>query len=267
MDNKQQVNQPVIPSPQAPEAAASSPVSPRPKRDQTPLIIIVILLIAIGITTIAYLLIPQSIKPLKTQTQNPTISQAQIPTPTPRELAKWQTYTNKKYEYSFFYPVTWQITPSGTDQKEFELNYLDTKKPATIKVTYLTESERNAMPKTYCETTGEKNRCNRYDLTESNKALVDHIIQNDLLPATALISLHTGPEMLKIEITKTNDVSYNTFGVILDTLKFPDQPRVYPLQICPDVWPTSNKQVDYNGVKIDVADIDTTWINENCKTP
>jgi hypothetical protein len=230
------------------------------KSDGTKWIILSIFALAILITGVAYFA-TSSKKPVSNPTQTDI-----IPTPTPREKAKWQTYTNSKYEYSFHYPITWEMTNISADQKKFELKHLDTKDPSLIKISYLSQDERSKMQPTFCETTTDLLRCHTYSLTTTSEALIDLIDGDNKGKVDALISHPNGGTFI-LQVTDPGLDSYDTLALVINTLKFPNEARMFGLQICPDSWPTTQKTIDYNGVKIATADVDTAWVKTNCKYP
>lgn len=240
-----------------------------PKKNWIPWVVIFLFLGASVITGIAYLFLSPT-KP-KSQVQ-PTSNQPV--SPTPRETAKWQTYTNKNYQFSFFYPVTWKVTNVAKDEKSFELDSVGASDKAIIKVTILSDEERSKLSQAqrnnlrtiYCDQTGDDRLCRTYELTKNSQAIVfrDNPTLSLIQSAEALIALPIGANLI-LQITDPNKDSYNTFAILIDTLKFPNEKRAYGMQVCPDYWPTTQKEVDYNGVKIAVADLDTTWIKANCK--
>lgn len=252
MDNPTQIIQPMTPTP--------SPTQPLPKQTPTKWIIIGLLILASIVTGMAYFIVrPTSPQPSSNQTAT-----SLTPSPTPSETAKWTTYTNTKYHYSFFYPVTWKMTTSGPDEKGFVLRLDDTKDPALIKGDYLSSKERSSLPPTYCETTTDPSKCHTYELTATSKALV---YREDTQQTTKAEALITMPDegTLHLQITDQNLTSYDTMAIVIDSLTFPNEKRVSGMQVCPDSWPTTKTEVDYNGIKIAVANLDQDWIKTNCK--
>ena len=246
-----------------PTSLNQPPAPPQPapaikRKNNTPFIIIGLFFLASLLTGLAYIFLSPSEKPSPSQQQI-----AQIPTPTPKEIAKWQRYTNDKFQYSFVYPVTWTMTKISSDQKSFELHDQNTTDPAVITVHYLTDDERGALPPTFCEQSFDKYRCHYYGLTDTSEVLVDRITVKADSKVDAFVTLpKTG--VLRIQITDTNATSYDTFAILVDTLKFPNEKRLYGLQLCPDTS-VGGATVQYNGVTFETADLDTKWISENCK--
>lgn len=255
MDNPSQVSQPITPT-------SPSPVTPpAPKRNLTLPIIIFLIIGASIITGLAYIFLTPSGSKKLTQ-----ITNIQSPAPNPHEKTRWDTYTNTQYQYSFFYPINWEITSTASNQKNFELRYKDGSGPAAIKINFYTENERITMKKTYCEQNENTSRCRAVKLTKKITALLDRPTQTKNANPSALIFIPDSGA-LSIEMTDNSSDSYYAFGIILDSLSFPNEKRSYTLQLCPDSWPASGENVDYNGVKIPTKDIDAAWVKTNCQYP
>lgn len=258
MDPQTAPNQPIQPVISQP--SPTQPIQTPPKRNTTPWIIIALLLGATLLTGIAYFVIPQSTQKKNVPTTNPSQTQ------NPQEKAKWQTYTNNKYQYSFFYPVTWEITDKTVDKKDFELRYIGGPDLGIIKVNVLSPEEESKRQPSFCEKTFKLFRCQVYKLTDNSQVIIERQTTSEDTKADALIS-HPNGSTMQIQITDSNSNSYYTLAVILNTLSFPNEKRAYGLQICPDTWPTNEISVNYNGVKIPANDIDATWVKANCTYP
>lgn len=234
----------------------------KPKKNGTTLLIILIFVIATVGTGLAYLFIPQN----GTKKVTTTAPASLTPIPTPRENAKWQTYTNTTYHYSFAYPATWKIT--APDQKHFELEYVAGSDLGIIKGSYFTADDRSTLGQTYCDTNTDQSRCHKYQLTAHSSAMFDRLTSTNTInnKASALVTLPNS-DVLQLEITDGNSDSYNALTIMLDTLLFPGEKKSYPMQICPDTWPVSGTTINYNGVQFPTEDVDTAWVQTNCKYP
>ena len=255
MDTQKPTAQPVI--------TPANPLPPiKPKQSGITLLIILIFVLAMLGTGLAYLFIPQN----GTKKVTTTAPAPMTPTPTPRENAKWQAYSNTKYHYSFAYPVTWKMT--STDPKNFELEYTAGPDLGIIKGSYFTADERSKLGQAYCDANADPVRCHTYKLTVNSSVMLDRLTSNNTAndKANALITLSNG-DFLQFQITDGNRDSYNTLTILLDTLLFPNEKKAYPMQICPDTWPVNGTTIDYNGVKFPTEDVDAAWIKDNCKYP
>ncbi len=252
MDTQTPPAQPVITSPINPISLTKS------KQNGTALLIILLFVLAAIGTGLAYLFIPPN--GTKKVTTAPITA-----TPTPRENAKWQNYTNTKYNYSFAYPVTWKMTSTSPDQKDFELRYTAGSDLGIIKGSYFTANERSTLGQTYCDINTDQLRCHAYQLTTHSNVMIDRLTTAKTVSnkANALITLPNS-DILQLEILDGNNDSYNTLTIMLDTLLFPGEKKVTGLQICPDAWPVNGTTFDYNGVKFPIEDVDKAWITSNC---
>jgi hypothetical protein len=142
--------------------------------------------------------------------------------PTPVDLkSTWKTYSNTKYEYSFFYPEGWEIAKTDADQKVVELHYVATPELAIITIEFLTPEEHQKLPPSYCETADDKERCHRYQLSSQSEALVDSDYLKKTTKDEAFISHPTNGGTLRIRITDTNGESKDAFTTIVNTLYYP----------------------------------------------
>lgn len=255
MDNQQLTSQSAPTSPTPQEQSPS-------KRSTTPWIVLSLLLLATFLTSLAYFLLPTFL----TKDKTPIVADDQ--TVSPQEVEKWQTYQNTKYQYSFFYPETWEITNTDSDQKNFELHYNGGPDIGIITISYFTPEERRKLKPLYCETADNPARCHRYELTQKSSALLDRMTSENVASdkADALVSLPNGGA-LRIQVTDSNTTSYDTVIIVIDTLSFPGEQRKYGMQICPEnagTWPTNEEYVTYKSVQIPTRDIDMNWANHIC---
>jgi hypothetical protein len=213
------------PTPQVTQPVASNSITP--KQNNTIWIILSLLLISTVLTGLAYIFIPQltgkkdvNIQNLLNNKTEETISSS--PTPVD-EKPTWKTYSNEKYEYSFFYPQGWEIAKTDAEQKVVELHYVATPELAIISIEYLTPEEQEKLPPSYCETADDNERCHRYNITDNSEAIVDSDYLKKTTKDEAFISHPTNGGTLRIRITDTNGESKDAFTTIVNTLNYPSE--------------------------------------------
>ncbi|HSA84284.1 MAG TPA: hypothetical protein VLF20_05390 [Patescibacteria group bacterium] len=228
------------------------------------LVILLLFIIASIVTAVVYFLLPQ--KEPSTSTTPGTSSVIQ-PTPQPKDTTPWTTYTDRQYGYLFHYPQTWKLENDKTNPEKFVLR-MSGNKPGEIQGEFMSREQFSKEADPACGFLSVKGQpiCFIKEKTASSAAYVYPTMDsnNEVTLVTAYITRPEGAG-LTLKVTKPNEISYDVFLGIMDTLQFPNEKRITPLLICPESWSTDKKTVSYRGITFAASDIDKAWIQENCK--
>jgi len=235
-----------------------------PKKNMTRLIIIALLIGALTLAGIVYLILPSSKTGSKSGSED--VSQTTTlnsPTPAPKIVnsvdAQWKRYENSKNKFSFYFPDNWSLIQSQADG--FLLRNSGDQKVIEGKI--ISQQEADALQICKNPEPG-KIVCKTYPVTDKIKAPVQTTEKNNIPVETIVLIPRPDQKTLSLKAPESSLDSYQTLHVILYTIKFANENRGFPMQICPESYSADRKTVTYKSATLPAEDIDQEYL-KTCK--